>query len=58
LVIDVQKVSDSFHPYLMLGITSAIAILSAAIFVLSYTALKYGCPEDGRDQGGHRNTKC
>jgi protein PsiE len=58
LVIDVQKVSDSFHLYLLLSITGAIAILSAAIFVLSYTALKYGCPEDGRTQGGHRNTKC
>lgn len=58
LVIDVQKVSDSFHLYLLLSITGAIAILSAAIFVLSYTALKYGCPEDGRAQGGQRNTKC
>ena len=46
LVIDVQKVADSFHLYLLLSITVAIAILSIAILILSYTAKHYGCPED------------
>lgn len=46
LVIDVQKVADSFHLYLLLSITIAIAILSASIWILSYTAKHYGCPED------------
>ena len=47
LVIDVQKVSDEFHLYLLLSITGAIAVLSLAIFLLSFTAHKYGCPEEG-----------
>jgi phosphate starvation-inducible membrane PsiE len=38
LVIDVQHVSDSFHLYLL---------LSGALFLLSFTANKYGRPEDG-----------
>jgi protein PsiE len=46
LVIDVQKVADDFHLYLLLTITIAIAILSVSILVLSYTAKHYGCPED------------
>ena len=46
LVIDVQKVADSFHLYLLLSITTAIALLSLSILILSYTADKYGCPED------------
>ena len=46
LVIDVQKVSDSFHLYLLLSITVAIALLSVAILILSYTAKNYGCLED------------
>ena len=46
LVIDVQKVADSFHLYLLLSITVAIALLSVSILVLSYTAKNYGCPED------------
>ena len=46
LVIDVQKVADSFHLYLLLSITVAIALLSVAILILSYTAKNYGCPED------------
>ncbi|UOA10218.1 phosphate-starvation-inducible protein PsiE [Methylobacter sp. S3L5C] len=46
LVIDVQKVADSFHLYLLLSITVAIALLSIAILILSYTAKNYGCPED------------
>ncbi len=46
LVIDVQKVSDNFHLFLLLGITGAIAILSLSIFILSYTTKKLGNPED------------
>ena len=46
LVIDVQKVADDFHLYLLLSITAAIAILSISILILSYTANQYGCPED------------
>jgi protein PsiE len=48
LVIDVQKVADSFHLYLLLSITVAIAILSCSILILSYTAKHYGCPEDSK----------
>ncbi|MCK5662983.1 MAG: phosphate-starvation-inducible PsiE family protein [Thiotrichaceae bacterium] len=47
LVIDVQHVSDSFHLYLLVTISGAIALLSGALFVLTYTANKYGRPEDG-----------
>lgn len=46
LVIDVQKVSDSFHLYLLLSISAAIVLLSISLFVLTYTAKKYGRPED------------
>ncbi|WP_305910100.1 phosphate-starvation-inducible PsiE family protein [Methylomarinum sp. Ch1-1] len=46
LVIDVQKVSNDFHLYLLLGITVSIAILSGAVLLLSYTGRHYGCPED------------
>jgi phosphate starvation-inducible membrane PsiE len=46
LVIDVQKVSDEFHIHLLLSTAGAIAILSLAILVLSYTSVKYGCPEE------------
>jgi protein PsiE len=46
LVIDVRKVADSFQLYLLLSITGAIALLSVSIFILSYTARKYGVPED------------
>ena len=46
LVIDVQHVSDSFHLYLLLSITGSIVLLSGALFVLTYTAAKYGRPED------------
>jgi protein PsiE len=48
LVIDVQKVSNEFHLHLLLSITGAIAVLSLAILVLSFTSHRYGCPEDGR----------
>ena len=46
LVIDVQKVSDSFHLYLLLSISAAIVLLSGALFVVSMTARRYGRPED------------
>ena len=46
LVIDVQKVSDPFHLYLLLSITGSILLLSVALFVLTFTAKKYGRPED------------
>jgi protein PsiE len=49
LVIDVRKVSDEFHLHLLLSIAGAIGVLSLAILVLSFTAQKYGCPEEGRD---------
>jgi protein PsiE len=55
LVIDVQKVSDTFHLYLLLGITGAIVILSVSVLILTFTARKYGRPEDllkfGRGKG-------
>lgn len=46
LVIDVQKVSGEFHLYLLLSISAAIVLLSGALFVLTFTARKYGRPED------------
>ena len=46
LVVDVQKVSDNFHLYLLLTITGAIVILSLALLILTYAASKYGRPED------------
>ena len=49
LVIDVQKVADDFHLYLLLSIAGAIGILSLAILVLSYSDNKYGCPGDSQD---------
>lgn len=46
LVIDVQKVSDSFHLYLLLSICASIVILSLSVLVLTYTGRKFGRPED------------
>ena len=46
LVIDVQKVSDDFHLYLLLTITGAIVILSISVLLLSYSGKRYGLPED------------
>ncbi len=46
LVIDVQKVSDDFHLYLLLVITFAIVLLSVAVLILTYTSYNYGRPED------------
>ena len=45
-MIDVQKVSDDFHLYLLLTITGAIVVLSLAILVLTYSDRKFGRPED------------
>lgn len=50
LVIDVQHVSDDFHLYLLLTISGSIVALSGALFVLSYTANKYGRPEDDAER--------
>ena len=46
LVIDVQHVSEHFHLYLLLAISGAIIMLSAALFILTFTATRYGRPED------------
>ncbi|MDX2479599.1 MAG: phosphate-starvation-inducible PsiE family protein, partial [Desulfuromusa sp.] len=46
LVIDVQKVADTFHLYLLLSISGAIVLLSGAIYLLSVSAKKYGRPDD------------
>lgn len=46
LVIDVQHVSDSFHLYLLLSISGSIVLLSGALIILTYTAKKFGRPED------------
>lgn len=54
LVIDVQKVSDAFHLYLLLSIAGAIGVLSLSILVLSYTSRRFGCPEE--ESEGHRHT--
>lgn len=52
LVIDVQKVSNDFHLLLLLSISGSILLLSAALFILSMTAKKYGRPEDDvQDKG-------
>ena len=46
LVIDVQHVSDSFHLYLLLSISASIVLLSGALIILTFTASRYGRPED------------
>lgn len=46
LVIDVQKVTDIFHLYLLITITVAVLLLSVSAMVLTYTGKKYGRPED------------
>ena len=55
LVIDVQQVSDSFHLYLLLSISGAIVLLSGALYALTFTAKRYGRPEDdvANQGGGH-----
>ena len=46
LVIDVQKVDDEFHLYLLLTLSGAIVLLSIALVILTFTAKQYGRPED------------
>lgn len=46
LVIDVQKVAEPFHLYLLLSISGAIVLLSVAIFIIGMSAHKFGRPED------------
>jgi protein PsiE len=56
LVIDVQKVSDNFHLYLLLSITGAIAVLSLSICILTYTSNRFGSPEDNPQSGKDKDT--
>ena len=49
LVIDMQKVTEQFHIYLIPVIVFAILILSLAILVFAFTARRYGRPEDQID---------
>lgn len=57
LVIDMQKVTDLIHIYLILAIVVAILVLSIAVFVFAFTARRFGQPEDevsnreGRHEG-------
>jgi protein PsiE len=46
LVIDVQDVNNNFHMYLLLAISGAIVMLSAAIYILSCAGKKFGNPEN------------
>lgn len=46
LVIDVQKVSDTFHIYLLLSLSGAVVLLSGAIYILAMSAKKYGRADD------------
>lgn len=46
LVIDVQEVNNDFHMHLLLAISGAIVMLSGAIWILSYTNVKFGNPEN------------
>lgn len=47
LVIDVQKITDDFHLYLLVAIVLSILLLSLSVLVFAYSAKKYGRPEDG-----------
>ena len=42
LVIDVQKVAEPFHLYLLLSISAAIVLLSGAIYMLGASAKRHG----------------
>jgi protein PsiE len=55
LVIDVQKVSDDFHLYLLITITISIFILSLTVLVLTYATSKYECAEDSTEDSGNVN---
>jgi phosphate starvation-inducible membrane PsiE len=46
LVIDVQQVSDSFHRYLLFSISGSTLQLGGALIILTYTASRFGRPED------------
>lgn len=46
LVIDMQKVTEQFHLYLILAIVVAILILSLSILVFAYSSRRFGRPED------------
>ncbi|MDA3902477.1 MAG: phosphate-starvation-inducible PsiE family protein [Desulfuromusa sp.] len=46
LVIDVQKVTDTFHIYLLLSLSGAVVLLSGAIYILAMSAKKHGRPDD------------
>jgi len=46
LVVDVQKVTEDFHLYLLISISGSILLLSIALFALTYTSSKFGHPED------------
>ena len=46
LVVDVQQVSDNFHLSLLLTISGSILLLCGSLFVLTFTAKRYGRPED------------
>lgn len=53
LVVDVQAVSDNFHLWLLTTITFAIFLLSCSVMVLTWTAAKYGRPEDNHKRGSN-----
>ncbi len=55
LVIDMQKVTDPFHLYLIVAIVVAILILSLAVLVFGFTSNRYGRPEEELDD--HSNAK-
>jgi protein PsiE len=46
LVIDMQKVTEQFHIFLIIAIVLAILVLSLSILIFAYTAKHYGRPED------------
>ena len=55
LVIDVQKVTDNFHLLLLVSITAAIVALSFSSLILTYTARKYGRPDDDAEVSSQKN---
>ena len=46
LVIDMQKVTDPFHIWLILAIVGSILLLSLSILIFAFTARSFGRPED------------
>ena len=55
LVIDMQKVTDEFHIYLIVAIVTAILILSLSVLVFAFTSSRFGRPEDSL--GDHGDSK-